>query len=47
LFDVTLADEDAHSKVVSNIEVGVEKSFVYSSMAADSLTQHFDNFVID
>jgi len=44
---VTLADEDAHSKVVFNIEVGVEKSFVYSSMAADSLTQHFDNFVID
>ena len=44
---MTLADEDAHSKVVSNIEVGVEKGFVYSSMAADSLTQHFDYFVID
>ena len=44
---MTLADEDAHSKVVSNIEVGVEKGFVYSSMAADSLTQHFDHFVID
>ena len=44
---MTLADEDAHSKVVSNIEVGVEESFVYSSMAADSLTQHFDYFVID
>ena len=44
---MTLADEDAHSKVVSNIDVGVEKGFVYSSMAADSLTQHFDYFVID
>jgi len=45
LFDVTLADEDAHSKVVCNI--GVEKSFVHSFMTADSLTQHFDNLLID
>ena len=44
---MTLPDEDAHSKVVSNIEVGVEKSFVHNFIAADSLTQHFDNFVID
>jgi len=31
----------------SNIEVGGEKSFVYSFMAADVLPQHFDNLMID
>ena len=52
---VTLADEDAHSKVVhivADVELGVKQSVGCSFVTADSLArataeQHFENLATD